>query len=151
MVMIEKTGKIMYNAENIHEKRKESSDRAKQHINAMYPDKDEVDSKCHTTIVKVKIEDGTEEIDMYVFKPKELVDTTGNAAVVYIHGGGAVMTTADMYIVPCQRLCLMANCVFFVPDFRNAPEAKTPKGFQDVYDSFRHAYENAESFGVDKT
>ena len=87
---------------------------------------------------------------MFIVKPKTLVGTTRNAAVVWNHGGGAYFSTADLYVINGQKMSTKANVVVFIPDFRNAPEAKTPKGMQDVYDCFKHAYTNAESFGVDK-
>ena len=37
-----------------------------------------------------------------------------------------------------------------LPDFRNAPEAKTPKGMKDIYNTFMHVYEKAFDYGIDK-
>ena len=60
------------------------------------------------------------------------------------------MTNAEMYVTFMQKRALSANCVVFVPDFRNAPESKCPKGMHDIYDCIKHVYENADCYGVDK-
>ena len=57
---------------------------------------------------------------------------------------------ADTYLAYGKRLALKLNCVLVLPDFRNAPEAKTPKGMKDVYNAFMHVYDNHLEYGIDK-
>jgi acetyl esterase/lipase len=66
-----------------------------------------------------------EEIKLYIIKPKGLPDFD-QPCNIFMHGGGAIMFDADMYLSYGKRQALKLNCVVVVPDFRNAPEAKTP-------------------------
>lgn len=49
-----------------------------------------------------------------------------------------------------QRLSLELECIFFIPDFRNAPEVKAPGGMDDVYQAVKHVFNNAGEYGVSK-
>lgn len=50
-------------------------------------------------------------------------------------------------------MCITAlnlNCIVFNVDFRNAPEAKAPKGSIDFVKAIEHVYRNADKYNVDK-
>ena len=84
-----------------------------------------------------------------MYKPKDLPPGI-HPAHIWAHGGGGIMTTADMYATYMQKNCLNARCICFVPDFRNAPEFKSIIGMKDIYHTIKHIYELSDSYSVDK-
>ena len=51
--------------------------------------------------------------------------------IVYLHGGGYVIGSADAYRDLCARLAVMADAQVFAPDYRLAPEHRFPLGHDD--------------------
>jgi acetyl esterase/lipase len=48
-----------------------------------------------------------------------------------------------------KRWAVLLNCVIALPEFRNSPEIKQPKGMEDVAASVRFLHENAANYGLD--
>ena len=86
---------------------------------------------------------------IFVIKPLDLPKTP-QAAYVYAHGGGAVFLSAEDNNNLCAEIALNLKCIVFNVDFRNAPEAKAPKGSNDFALAILHVHSNAEKFGVHK-
>ena len=59
------------------------------------------------------------------------------------------MTEPDEYHPYMSVICNNLGCVVVNVGFRNAPEAKCPKGQEDFVDSILHIIENSEKFGID--
>jgi acetyl esterase/lipase len=97
-----------------------------------------------TQIVEAKDGDGN-PMNIYITKPYGLKDAVNQPFINFLHGGAAVMFDAEMFNAHGldKRWALLFNCPIVMPDFRNAPEIKQPKGMQDVAASVRFIYENA--------
>lgn len=52
--------------------------------------------------------------------------------ILYLHGGGYLATTPEMYGVFNTALAAASSCDLFVPDYRLAPEFPFPAGLVDV-------------------
>jgi len=68
-----------------------------KHLDLANPDRREVAAQCETLSIKLPVDNGKTYIRMFIFKPKGL-EPLGQPAHIWGHGGGAVMTTAEMYV-----------------------------------------------------
>lgn len=73
----------------------------------------------------------------------------GRAAVLYIHGGGMVVGSADSTLADAPQLALEHGCVVVSVDYRLAPETPFPGPQEDNYAALLWLAGCAESFGVD--
>ena len=71
------------------------------------------------------------------------------AALVYAHGGGAMMGTPDYDNGLCSRLACENDIVIFNVDYRLAPEHRTPAGGLDMIAALKYAHEKAHQYGID--
>jgi len=71
------------------------------------------------------------------------------AAVLYIHGGGMVVGSADSSLDTMPSLALEHDCVVVSVDYRLAPETPFPGPQEDNYAALLWLVANAEGFGVD--
>jgi acetyl esterase/lipase len=70
-------------------------------------------------------------------------------ALVYIHGGGFVVGSLDLYDADCRRIAAEVGAVVISVDYRLAPEHPFPAGLEDCYAALVWAAEQAEDLGVD--
>lgn len=70
-------------------------------------------------------------------------------ALVYFHGGGWVIGTADTYQVACRALANATGCKVFHPTYRMAPEYKYPAAVDDCYAAFSWIASNAPALDID--
>jgi acetyl esterase/lipase len=63
------------------------------------------------------------------YRPK---DTEPIGRIVYLHGGGYVGTSPNMYAFFTARLAAVTRCDVFVADYRLAPEFPFPAGLDDA-------------------
>ena len=70
-------------------------------------------------------------------------------ALVYIHGGGFVVGSLDLYDADCRRVAAEVGAVVFSVDYRLAPEHPFPAGLEDCYATLVWVAENAGELGVD--
>ena len=63
------------------------------------------------------------------YRPK---DTVPVGRIVYLHGGGYVGTSPNMYAFFTARLAAVTGCEVFVADYRLAPEFPFPAGLDDA-------------------
>lgn len=68
-----------------------------------------------------------------VFKPK--VHDHAIPAFVYYHGGGYFTGNLEANDSLCQNFALSQNCAVIAVDYRKAPEAPYPAGFDDCYEA----------------
>ena len=52
--------------------------------------------------------------------------------ILYLHGGGYIGTSPEMYAFFTARVCKETDCAVFVADYRLAPEFPYPAGAQDA-------------------
>ncbi|RHW25060.1 alpha/beta hydrolase [Nocardioides immobilis] len=70
-------------------------------------------------------------------------------ALVYLHGGGFVVGSLDLYDADCRRISAEVGAVVFSVDYRLAPEHPFPAGLEDCYATLVWVAENAGELGVD--
>lgn len=106
--------------------------------------KHEVTSTTH----KIQTRDGA-SIDVIQVSPKHREQN--GAAVLHIHGGGMISSSAAMFvkagIVPAYAEA--SGIDFFAVDYRLAPENKLDGLVNDCYDALHWLSSNAASLGVD--
>jgi epsilon-lactone hydrolase len=59
-------------------------------------------------------------------------DVSPVGVILYLHGGGYIGTSPEMYSFFTARVCRETQCVTFVADYRLAPEFPYPAGAQDA-------------------
>lgn len=69
--------------------------------------------------------------------------------IMWIHGGGWVLSDTDTYDASCRGLCNKTGAIVVSPDYRRAPEAVFPASHDDVLAAYRWTAEHAAEFGGD--
>ncbi|ANS73232.1 lipase [Paenibacillus yonginensis] len=69
--------------------------------------------------------------------------------VLYIHGGGYILGSADMMDPALQQMASGIGCVIVSVDYRLAPEHPFPAPLEDCYAALRWFSEHAEELGSD--
>lgn len=69
-------------------------------------------------------------------------------AIIYIHGGGWVLGTLEVYTKTCLELAKQTNRIVISIDYRLAPEYPFPCGFNDCYDVVELIMSNLDEFGL---
>jgi len=79
----------------------------------------------YTEVVTAKDAHGN-DMSIYVTKPYTLKDKTNLPCLIFNHGGGAVLFSAEIshWYGLDKRFALMLDCTVVMPEFRNAPEIK---------------------------
>jgi acetyl esterase len=70
-------------------------------------------------------------------------------ALVYIHGGGFVAGSIDLYDADCRRIAAEVGAVVVSVDYRLAPEHPFPAGLEDCYAALVWVAQQASELGVD--
>jgi acetyl esterase/lipase len=70
-------------------------------------------------------------------------------AVLYLHGGGMIMGSAQTEAIGSGRLAREVDAVVVSPDYRLAPEHPFPAAFDDCMATLRWMRENADQLGID--
>ena len=70
-------------------------------------------------------------------------------ALVYIHGGGFVAGSLELYDADCRRIAAEVGAVVFSVDYRLAPEHPFPAGLEDCYATLVWLADQAGELGVD--
>ena len=87
------------------------------------------------------------DVRMLVIDPPSPAKERG--AVLYIHGGGMVVGSADSSLDTMPQLALVHDCVVVSVDYRLAPEAPFPAPQEDNYAALLWLVEHAHDLGVD--
>ena len=69
--------------------------------------------------------------------------------VMWIHGGGWVLSDIDTSDASCRGLCNKISAMVVSPDYRRAPEAVFPAAHDDVLAAWRWTLANAGTLGGD--
>jgi acetyl esterase len=70
-------------------------------------------------------------------------------ALVYVHGGGFVVGSLDLYDADCRRIAAEVGAAVFSVDYRLAPEHPFPAGLEDCFAALTWVADNASELGVD--
>ena len=70
-------------------------------------------------------------------------------AVLYVHGGGYIIGSAEMMRPANRQLAHEAECVVIAVDYRLAPETPHPGPVEDCYAALKWLHDNAVELGVD--
>lgn len=91
--------------------------------------------------------DGDPPVRVRIYKPKERTKTL--PGLLWIHGGGYVLGSADEADVLGQQIVKEANCMVVSVDYRLAPEHPFPAPLEDCYAALKWFSESAPELGVD--
>jgi triacylglycerol lipase len=76
--------------------------------------------------------------------------TTPTAPLVWMHGGGYVLGTAETDEILCRRILTETGATVISVDYRLAPETRAPGQVHDCYAALRWVHDNADGLGVDR-
>lgn len=105
------------------------------------------ESVARTRDIRVATDDGG-EIRVKLYRPKQAVDPA--PAVMYFHGGGYTIGTADEYDNLCRYIANRTGAVVLNVDYRLAPEYPAPIAADDVISAWRWLDEHADDLGIDR-
>lgn len=86
------------------------------------------------------------QVKLRVYRPKTL-EATGNRALLFLVGGGLVLTTPDFWAI--ERFCDAFNCVAVAPIYRHSYEAQYPAAVNDVHAAYQYMLDNADALAID--
>jgi acetyl esterase/lipase len=94
-------------------------------------------------------------LELHRFTPLGITTTTTTTgappqpAVLYVHGGGLVSGSVDLFRNDIIRYAANSRISFFAPSYRLAPENPYPIPFQDVYSALVWMQVNAHHLNID--
>lgn len=102
------------------------------------------------TVDEVRVpRDAAPDVRVLVTRPTAL--PAGAPALVWIHGGGYVVGSADSDQLNAAQLALGVGMVVVSVDYGLAPENPHPGPVEDCYAALRWLHENADDLGVDRS
>lgn len=102
------------------------------------------------TVDEVRVpRDGAPDVRVLVTRPTAL--PAGAPALVWIHGGGYVVGSADADQLNAAQLALGVGMVVVSVDYGLAPENPHPGPVEDCYAALRWLHENADDLGIDRS
>jgi acetyl esterase/lipase len=90
---------------------------------------------------------GQPDVRVIVYERQDRIRPSG--ALLWIHGGGFVMGTAESGNQLCSRFAAELGIVVISIDYRLAPEDPFPAGLDDCYTALSWMGEHADCLGVD--
>ena len=93
--------------------------------------------------------DGAPPVRVLQYLPKSTSGEGPLPALVWIHGGGYVMGTADGDDLLVKRIVSAVGCAAFSVDYRLAPEFPFPASIEDCYAVLEWVHASAAQLGVD--
>lgn len=94
---------------------------------------------------------GTYDVPVFVYTPKNLEGNTKQVAYIYAHGGGSVAGDASMYQNILCHYAVECGVIVFNVDYRLAPETKCPNNVKDYYEVIKYVHKNADTLGIDSS
>lgn len=104
------------------------------------------DKEVDVVRYSVKSCDG-EMIEVFLMSPRALGENA--PCLIYLHGGGFVLSAAGYHYKNAMRYAKEAGCKVLFVNYRLAPQYPHPVFFEDCYAAFCWAYDNAETLGID--
>lgn len=90
---------------------------------------------------------GAPDVRVLIYQPKEAARPV--PGMLWIHGGGYVIGSADMDDAKCKALVAELGCAIVSVDYRLAPETPHPGPVEDCYAALKWLHANAAELGVD--
>ncbi|MCC3273571.1 alpha/beta hydrolase [Arthrobacter zhangbolii] len=112
------------------------------------PDPQELFPDVTTTEYFVPGAEGDPDVRVLYYEPKNKT-TTSSAGMVWIHGGGYVIGSADADEILCRRIVAETGASIASVDYRLAPETAAPGLVEDCYAALRWLHGKAAEFGID--
>ncbi len=106
------------------------------------------DKKLDVRPYEIKSYDG-DKIECFLMAPKAVKDNS--PCLIYIHGGGFVLSAAGYHYKNAVRYAKELGCKLVFVNYRLAPEHPFPAFFEDCYAAFCWVYDNAEELGIDRS
>lgn len=91
-------------------------------------------------------------VTYYVHEPLSVNETASISALLFLHGGCFVATSAKDWDSTCKKMCMLSNAVIVVPEYTRATEevtTKFPRGLNDCFNAFEWLVANAKMYNVD--
>ena len=85
---------------------------------------------------------------VYTYEPQDRAETPG-PALLYLHGGGYVVGSAENVDEWGLLFAQMSGAVVINAHYRKAPETTFPGPLEDAYDALKWTYTNADMLGID--
>lgn len=98
--------------------------------------------------ISIPVKDGV-KIRTLIYTP-DSAPQEGAACIVFYHGGGFVYNAAPHHFTLAKNLALRTGAKVFFVDYRLAPKYPFPAAVEDAFNSYRHIYENAETYGISR-
>ncbi len=92
---------------------------------------------------------GAPDVRVLVYQPT--THSTPLPALLWIHGGGYIIGSADQDDLGVKSMVSVLGCVAVSVDYRLAPETPHPGPVEDCYAALKWLYSHAEELGVDTT
>jgi len=113
-------------------------------------DSEEVKMENVTTTERyISSPNGAPDVRIRIYEPTEKYGTL--PAILYIHGGGFIIGSIEMFDASCQMLVSQLDCVVVSVGYRLAPEHPYPAGVEDCYTALEWVAANADELGIDLT
>lgn len=123
--------------------RRQSVETLQRAIHGQLPTPSDVTITDHETTA----EDGTPLLLRWYAK----TGSNPGSAVLYIHGGGMILSNVEIYDGPVARYVSATGVPFLSVEYRYAPEFPTPIPVTDCYAGLTWLAEQAPALGVDAT
>ena len=108
----------------------------------IFKDRDLDVSRC-----EIESYDG-ERIECFLMSPKSAGDKA--PCLVYIHGGGFVLSAAGYHYKNAVRYAKEVGCRVVFVNYRLAPQNPHPVFFEDCYAAMCWTFDNADKLGIDR-
>lgn len=89
------------------------------------------------------------EIKLRIYSPHDLAENKPLPLLLYLHGGGWVLGSSDVYEAPLRYLANRAKTLIVSVDYRRAPEFPFPTPLQDAWEALHWTIHHAKSWGGD--
>jgi acetyl esterase/lipase len=101
------------------------------------------------TKITFKSHDGA-KINLHRFATPEVIKAKEpSPAVLYIHGGGMVSCSVEIFAPSIARNANLHSLPFFAVDYRLAPEHPAPTPVEDCYAALKYLSEHAKEYNID--
>ena len=90
---------------------------------------------------------GAPDVHIMIFAPTKSEGL--NAGYVYMHGGGFVMGSPDMFLRQAREVVGEIGCTVVSVDYRLSPETVHPGPVEDCYAALTWLHANAAALGVE--
>lgn len=95
--------------------------------------------------------DVEENVSVLVYRPHRSAIGSPLPVIYYIHGGGYVSGSADLYDNEHQQKANALDCVVVAVEYRLAPESPYPTPLEDCAAGISWVHDNARDLAIDAT